>query len=577
MADGATATAAPANYQDDPDFKALPLGEKHKAMLSMDSDYAGLPPQEQQKALKAIHYGPDPEMPSNNSRQANEFLLGAASGASGLKETQDPIPDTASALANANDVNTVGLPKTARGAPSSDYQPGPVSSYLGPLGGLLETGKSLFSPAKEGEDPEDVAERRAHAAGTVTGMAGTGMIGEGVARAPEVAARVGEVRGNIGNAIHEPETGDLTPAAQRKSELVGAGVGTVAGGGAGLMGGHPVYGAMSGGAIGHRLAPGLMETMFPESAERVAARNDPYARIAPGPQVPKGGLPVPKPGPYDIRAAGPEVPKGGLPGQSVGSPITIPEIPEPSVPSSRKAPVLEGEGRPATWTNEKVKELASWGDPDAIEQARNRGFGRIPQRFSATQLNPREVVKFDENGAPVNEGESVGQPIEQNAPKAQPQGLGKSRLAEETPPARTASEKYTPEELEDAHTLIEQELGMMASGERPGHIPIIEENEGAGSAGGVQGTSIGGWQGVGSMRNMLPFMKENPKFSPQMLSKALVQRKGAVYERAMDRAVDFIRREKMTPEERGAMGQAGMKKNGALNLIAALKAGKATQ
>lgn len=66
-------------------------------------------------------------------------------------------------------------------------------------------------------------------------------------------------------------------------------------------------------------------------------------------------------------------------------------------------PQLPSEGRPATWTNETVRELASWGDPDAIEQARARGFGRIPLKYESVQTNPKSVTSFTQEGQPVEQ------------------------------------------------------------------------------------------------------------------------------------------------------------------------------
>lgn len=54
----ATQPAPPqVDWQNDPDFHALPLAEKNKVLLKVDPQYAGLPPQEQSKALNVIHYG----------------------------------------------------------------------------------------------------------------------------------------------------------------------------------------------------------------------------------------------------------------------------------------------------------------------------------------------------------------------------------------------------------------------------------------------------------------------------------------------------------------------------------------
>lgn len=58
------------------------------------------------------------------------------------------------------------------------------------------------------------------------------------------------------------------------------------------------------------------------------------------------------------------------------------------------------EGRPATWTNDRVKELAAWGDPAAIEQARLRGFGRIPLKYEVAPITPKEKFTFSAEGEP---------------------------------------------------------------------------------------------------------------------------------------------------------------------------------
>jgi hypothetical protein len=43
------------DWRNDPGFQQLPLAEKHKALLAIDSDYKALPPGEQVKALTAVH------------------------------------------------------------------------------------------------------------------------------------------------------------------------------------------------------------------------------------------------------------------------------------------------------------------------------------------------------------------------------------------------------------------------------------------------------------------------------------------------------------------------------------------
>jgi hypothetical protein len=53
----------------------------------------------------------------------------------------------------------------------------------------------------------------------------------------------------------------------------------------------------------------------------------------------------------------------------------------------------------------------------------------------------------------------------------------------------------------------------------------------------------GKWRGVKSGRNMQPFLRENPDLQPAALQKALRNKDSAMYRKAMDRAVDYIRRE----------------------------------
>jgi hypothetical protein len=102
---------------------------------------------------------------SPNERQANEFLLGAASGGSGLPETLHPIQDAAA----ASQPQTIGQ-AAKRAAVSA---PG-----FGLLSSLYNAGKQIIAPpSASGEDPN---EQRAHGLGTLAGMAGSALVGEGV-------------------------------------------------------------------------------------------------------------------------------------------------------------------------------------------------------------------------------------------------------------------------------------------------------------------------------------------------------------------------------------------------------------
>jgi hypothetical protein len=80
--------------------------------------------------------------------------------------------------------------------------------------------------------------------------------------------------------------------------------------------------------------------------------------------------------------------------------------PQPSGPGT---PRVGNEGRAATWTNQRVMELARQGDREAIAQLSLRG---LPQpenvryvagdaRYAPSTYNPRDVTKFDNEGRPI--------------------------------------------------------------------------------------------------------------------------------------------------------------------------------
>jgi len=152
--------------------------------------------------------------------------------------------------------------------------------------------------------------------------------------------------------------------------------------------------------------------------------------------------------------------------------------------------------------------------------------------------------------------------------------------------ARKEQEKNTPidrlftrEEIANAEGLVASEVGMMQSGDRPGHY--YDENEqGDYNPQHIQrsdkGVTAGGqWRGVKSMRNALPFMKENPDLNPAQVEKALRNKDSAAYRKIMLRAMDFIKRqeahigeasetgdytpgeESFAPEELGNIGGPG--------------------
>lgn len=243
---------------------------------------------------------------------------------------------------------------------------------------------------------------------------------------------------------------------------------------------------------------------------------------------------------------------------------------------------MGSEGRPATWRNQRVEELARKGNRQAIAQTALRGEELPPNAryvmgdpdFPRAVYNPRETTRFTPEGEPIrvrdisnpslisspesyakpreivkfgNEEPPVGyQPEEPQevhikgitAPTSKPIGT-----REVLPPV----EQYlTPDEIAEAEGLIHQETGMMTSGERPGRYydenPLGEYNP-QGEQSASRGITSGGrWRGVKSGRDMMPFMSEHPEWGPEALSKALRNKDSALYKRAIRAAHDFINR-----------------------------------
>jgi hypothetical protein len=130
---------------------------------------------------------------------------------------------------------------------------------------------------------------------------------------------------------------------------------------------------------------------------------------------------------------------------------------------------------------------------------------------------------------------------------------------EAAPQSEPVSKIYTPEELEDARLMIESELGMMRSGDRPGRYfnevergtmnPQREQRADKGVFAGGQ------WMGVKSIRNSLPWFR-NSSLSPSVVERALKNGQGPVYEQIMRSAAEQVRREHATNAgEREAIGK----------------------
>jgi hypothetical protein len=161
---------------------------------------------------------------------------------------------------------------------------------------------------------------------------------------------------------------------------------------------------------------------LPPAPERMLAPEPKFVeKFQPQASVKAEPLPQGKPSPFGEGAVSSASPGGGalqLPAARMGEaqpsarmvtkferPVTKATAPQegPAIVKSPKgAAGVPGrpEGRPATWTNERVRELAAWGDPAAIEQARLRGFGRIPLKYETAPLTPKEKFTFSKEGVP---------------------------------------------------------------------------------------------------------------------------------------------------------------------------------
>ena len=108
------------------------------------------------------------------NRQANEYLLGAASGTSGLKESQNPLTDTAKEAL------------TPRFPSATELLLGPGAGSL--VEGAYHTGKEILSPKQKGESDEDAAARRAHGLGSATGQVAQFAIPQGASEVRTASA-----------------------------------------------------------------------------------------------------------------------------------------------------------------------------------------------------------------------------------------------------------------------------------------------------------------------------------------------------------------------------------------------------
>jgi hypothetical protein len=189
----------------DKDFLSAQPEDQKSYLSSIDQDFAKASPEDQNgylnhilapgrlaRAAQPTQFEKDNPVPPAHEREANEFLLGAASGASGLPESTHALSDFGKSLFAPPKMNadTVG------------------ESILGPAYGvgksIYNAGKQIFSPSGQADD---AAMERAHGVGSLTGMAIPAALGEGINRAP------GEVLDMTKSAVVDA-TGQPKPVAR---------------------------------------------------------------------------------------------------------------------------------------------------------------------------------------------------------------------------------------------------------------------------------------------------------------------------------------------------------------------------
>jgi hypothetical protein len=142
---------------------------------------------------------------------------------------------------------------------------------------------------------------------------------------------------------------------------------------------------------------------------------------------------------------------------------TQPEAPlQIATPTSAAPAAAASEGRPATWTNVRVQELAGQGNRDAIQQAVLRGM-KLPENaryvagdanFSGVSSNPREVTRFAPDGTPIRQVEP-GAPLQLSAAEKPTVAYRVRNQGEEGVPigGSKSNAAHATTDLEDAHKL----------------------------------------------------------------------------------------------------------------------------
>jgi hypothetical protein len=133
----------------DDNFKSLPLSEKHRVMLKVDPDYAGLPPREQAHALTAIHYGPPPK--EDTTGQGSPWIRGIYGVGRGLNDAVEGIYQTIIHPINTVSTMAAATEEHLKKAGEEPTTIGKAAEYGAAIPGVGPFGQALGERAAKGD------------------------------------------------------------------------------------------------------------------------------------------------------------------------------------------------------------------------------------------------------------------------------------------------------------------------------------------------------------------------------------------------------------------------------------------
>ncbi len=366
---------------------------------------------------KTLHVDTAPQE-AEASRAAGagrELALGALSGFSGMPESAHPLQDLAEQYKKQNAEmmeHPIGF---------ALHQANPFSG----IGQIYELGKGLYGAGKEmgqgaleslrhtGEDAEGLSgpERFAHGLGSMVGRVAQLAAAREAPEAAEEQSLIPKVAGKVKPHLVE-ELGHTHTVTGRLAKMAAEKA----------LPDTPEEIARRTRAAEEAKAADINQAVKIQDVEnrRVAREKAATERETARQERQKAreqerqGKPVPiRESPnFDMEAY-----RQGVAQRTTPAEEGIPKIQQPEAGPQEAA---ISEGRPATWTNERVMELARQGNRDAIAQVGRRGLV-LPENtryvagdvdFPRIVLNPREVTRFTPEGTPITQEGPIGR-IEQ--------------------------------------------------------------------------------------------------------------------------------------------------------------------